>query len=920
MIVDRDVISSSKLKLVLSKYGECDIVHSGAEAVELFHNANKASNPYGLISLEMDLNEMTGVDVLEKIKDWESDNQVQTDLQVKAILILAEDDFDKLGPGIEQSSVTILAKPYDRKKLEGILTEIGLEKAPVEKSKTDQTGLSISNDNESKQAKAPHDQEIIIKKLHAYVNNVEQFKGAEIPKVLSELIKQGGEEAELVMSQYLSSDKTPLAARLELIRSAGYIQSPHFLVVLNKILTSEDNIKVVQEVIIAIARFNNQRALNILNQALQKFKNPMLLSTLRDEISRIKKNKPVLGLLPRFLQSYNNQKNFKVTVDILKKVVTIEECDMFLNYLKSGNPVLEDGAFEILCYAGNATIKTQLFNFFEDRIQQIIGLMEPECEELYSLISNLYYFLQKDFSMVEELLNEMRELFGNIKDPRIKQTIISILTKSQRSEALEFIKQIYNEDKDLDEFIIEQLSGNKHAVDFLFEKYHQGQVLKEKVIMSLLKSDQGLRYFIQHFFTFDLDKQELIIKNITFSREEYLMEFISKIYQSNLYGLKFQLLTILKNNFLFDFKDILFEDRHQREFTFMGNEYLETVAVLFPITSLHQFFHKIAFGELSNSKIIKYLGKILEIGNQEPVIFFNDANLINRLFNRIINASSMDLNIAFLTTLENIKFLDVISYKYLVDATNAFAEIRGGENINPKEKAAVTRIKARLREQLQDIRELDNLQKDLHSLFTTKPIEMEKLDKILESQHISVSLRIHHVAAYLADQFKNPNLTKDSTEIQKFYTKYPLITRFMRLISEKQIIPLEEDWSDNSQKMALLQYFQKDLRFIIAFGDKRKAAFIQDQLLLFFPEFQVLMDSHDLKDTDIFICDSPALKAYVEKNLVKTCRIFLYLENRMDFAQFRSLNPRALVKPFSGYRLLRMLLSELYINKQCPVS
>ncbi len=97
----------------------------------------------------------------------------------------------------------------------------------------------------------------------------------------------------------------------------------------------------------------------------------MLINTIRREIAKIKQDNPVLSILPRFLQSYKNHKNFRVTVDILKKILTPKDTHLFINYLKSGNDIIEDATFEILCFSGDPTVKTQLFNFFEDRIQKV---------------------------------------------------------------------------------------------------------------------------------------------------------------------------------------------------------------------------------------------------------------------------------------------------------------------------------------------------------------------------------------------------------------------------------------------------------------------------------------------------------------------------------------------------------------------
>ena len=58
LIVDEDMIGSSKLKLVFSKYGECDIASSGSTALDMFVKSHESPDPYGFITVQMDMPDM----------------------------------------------------------------------------------------------------------------------------------------------------------------------------------------------------------------------------------------------------------------------------------------------------------------------------------------------------------------------------------------------------------------------------------------------------------------------------------------------------------------------------------------------------------------------------------------------------------------------------------------------------------------------------------------------------------------------------------------------------------------------------------------------------------------------------------------------------------------------------------------------
>jgi len=913
LIVDEDIINSSKLKLVFSKYGDCETAPKASEALEMVVNSHEISNPFQLVAIEMDMKEMSGADTVQKIRKWETDNKKP---KSKIILIVNAETHEDANNKLKGESISFLVKPYNRKKLENLLADIGMEKQEEQKKSTPPPKKTkIQSPKIDKK-----ELEDLLGKITALITkpSPEQFKQMQGTSLLKELLQRGGDEAALLVGTYMSSDKVPLEIRQELITLAGLTRNTHLLIPLNKTINSEENIKVIQEAFLAVSKYDNQRALNILNQGLQKFKHPMLLNTIRTEISRIKQKNPILAILPRFLQTYKNPKNFRVTIDIIKKIVTPEDTDLFINYLKSGNQIIEDGAFEILCYTGELSLKTALFNFFEDRIQKISCLKENTCNELYNLLSYLFRYLLKNPFLIDEQISELNELFSSIKDLRAKQIIISFLCRSQRSEALEFIKSIYNKEKALQEHIIEELSGNQHAVDFLFEKYHQGQVLKEKVITSLLKTDQGLQYFVKHFFTFELDKQEIILKNITFNNQDFLMDFIKEIYDSKLYSLKFQLLKVLKENFLLTFKDVLFDEENQREFMFMGKEYLETIIQLFPISSMKMFYQKIAEEDLSNIKIKKYLGHVKSISSLEPVIYFNDTKLINQLFNLILHANNSELTSLFFSTFDSIKILDLMSYRYLLESANRFAEVKG-PNLTEKEKHSISKLKAVLRDQLPDIRDIEQLIKQFNAIFVSKPVEREKLEKLIENNHMAVAVKIHHVVGYLASRINNPNIVKkDDREL--FNIKFPFIAELIKKVSEQGEVKAAEDWTDMATRKELLKHFRERLRIIIAFKSKRATAFIRDQLLEFYPECEVLADTefdiskNSLKRTDRLICDTFILKQLAEKKAITTDKIYLFLENRVDFAPFREFAPKVFMKPLSGHRVIRLIMQDLFLR------
>lgn len=912
LIVNDVVIEASKLKLVLARYGTCETAASGKEAIAMFKQAHEASAPYDFINLEMNMEEMKGNQVVEEIRKWETEKEQET--KVNVLLVISESDRQTIGASLQEKGVEFLVKPYNRKKMLEVLDRIGLKEAPPPpKKKAAPPPPPVDPETLKKQQQRKKEVDAILKKLTMLIADPDQLQDIESRQMLEALVKEGGKQAVLLLGRFITSSKLPMHTRLELIRSASYIRSPLFLVPLNRVIDSEENIKLVERALVSISKYNDQRALNILNNALKKLKNPMLLNTLRREIAKIKQDNPVLAILPRFLSSHKSLKNFRVTVDILKKIMTPKDTELLINYLRSGNQVIEDGTFELLCYAGSDSIKTSVFNYFDERTGKIPCMDHLQCDELYRLTLHLHYYLRQNPALIDERLSWLETLYSNINDIQTKQLVIAALCRSQKPEALAFIKSIYDQEQKLREWIIEKLSGNPAAVDFLFERYHAGDEFQDKVIPSLLEDEKGLRYFIQHFFTFELEKQELIVKNLPFSNQPFLIDFIRKIYQTELFSLKSYLMKVIREHFLFPFKDILFDPANQREFLFIGKDYLSTIVQLFPLTSLRFFYKKIAYDDISVNKIKNYLEIVKQVASFEPVLHFKDIKFINDLFAKIFKTNNIELNTLFFTTLENIKTLDLRTYRSLREAINTFAQERGA-NLTQNEKGAVTKVKQRLQDQFPDIREVETLQKELKIIFVNKPIELQLLEKLLKNSHAAVAINIERVCTFLAGRLKMAEyISADDREI--FFMQFPLLARFIEYLWS-QGIDKQMDWEKIPPRGKLLKHFANELKIVITFKNKKAAAFLKDQLQEIIPEFQIKMDKEKPEENDIILCDTLALQEYLDRKAVSAKhRLYLYLENRMDYAPFRTYSPKAFMKPLSGFRVVKLLLQELYLQK-----
>lgn len=126
LIAEDDLTSRKFLFKFLSKYGECDLVVDGLEALDAFLISLKENTPYDLICLDIMMPKVDGVKVLKHIKDMEIQKGILPEKRAKIIMTtaLAETQFVKNAFDIGCDAYA--AKPIDTDKLVEVLKKLNL--------------------------------------------------------------------------------------------------------------------------------------------------------------------------------------------------------------------------------------------------------------------------------------------------------------------------------------------------------------------------------------------------------------------------------------------------------------------------------------------------------------------------------------------------------------------------------------------------------------------------------------------------------------------------------------------------------------------------------------------------------------------------------------------------------------------------
>lgn len=93
IVVDDDKICGNIFKTELSKYGQCDFVNNGKDALEAYKKSMEEGNPYQLMVLDIIMPNMDGGEVLRSIRRLESEKNIWEMDRLRIIVATAYDDW-----------------------------------------------------------------------------------------------------------------------------------------------------------------------------------------------------------------------------------------------------------------------------------------------------------------------------------------------------------------------------------------------------------------------------------------------------------------------------------------------------------------------------------------------------------------------------------------------------------------------------------------------------------------------------------------------------------------------------------------------------------------------------------------------------------------------------------------------------------
>jgi len=113
LVVDDELVSRTKMKTIISRFGDVKTAENGAEAVNHFRKALENGCPYQLVTLDINMPDMTGTEVLYRFREMERQNPTNNGKAAIIIMVTAQSDKDNVMTCLQSGCNDYISKPFN---------------------------------------------------------------------------------------------------------------------------------------------------------------------------------------------------------------------------------------------------------------------------------------------------------------------------------------------------------------------------------------------------------------------------------------------------------------------------------------------------------------------------------------------------------------------------------------------------------------------------------------------------------------------------------------------------------------------------------------------------------------------------------------------------------------------------------------
>jgi two-component system chemotaxis response regulator CheY len=125
LVVDDEIVSRKKMMRIINAFGTCEGVESGKTALNMVKTALAEWKLYDLITLDVSMPDISGIEVLTTIRKMEEGRGMDKEEQAKILMVTAHSDIKTVKACAGKCDGYVI-KPFNKKGMVDKFKQLGL--------------------------------------------------------------------------------------------------------------------------------------------------------------------------------------------------------------------------------------------------------------------------------------------------------------------------------------------------------------------------------------------------------------------------------------------------------------------------------------------------------------------------------------------------------------------------------------------------------------------------------------------------------------------------------------------------------------------------------------------------------------------------------------------------------------------------
>lgn len=125
LVVDDEIVSRKKMMKIAKDFGTCEGVQNGKAALNVMKTALEEWKPYDLITLDVSMPDISGIEVLSAIRKMEEEKGLDEEERAKILMVSAHSDMETVKACMGKCNGYMI-KPFNKEIVVDKLKKIGL--------------------------------------------------------------------------------------------------------------------------------------------------------------------------------------------------------------------------------------------------------------------------------------------------------------------------------------------------------------------------------------------------------------------------------------------------------------------------------------------------------------------------------------------------------------------------------------------------------------------------------------------------------------------------------------------------------------------------------------------------------------------------------------------------------------------------